>query len=143
MLSWQWNYWTHYIQKKDFWSQNMRYTSFSHIFTTTMKSHTKIFFSCANLIKECITCNINIIVFKPNKVPTLVNKNKLDLAKGTMSASKAIFMRRMQYLNKPHLTRLIIEIHLVLMFHRILLPSISIISTSLVNSKCFLGLWLK
>jgi hypothetical protein len=60
-----------------------------------------------------------------------------------MSASKAIFMRRMQYLNKPHLTRLIIEIHLVLMFHRILLPSISIISTSLVNSKCFLGLWLK
>jgi hypothetical protein len=123
--------------KKDCRSQNMWYTSPLHIFTITMKSQTKTYFSYANLIKKCTTFNIGIIAFKPNKVSTLVNKDKLELTKGTMGASKAIFMRRMWYLNKAHLTRLIIEIH------KILLPLISIIFTSLINSKCFLGLWLK
>lgn len=120
--------------KKDCRSQNMWYTSLSHIFTITMKSQTKTYFSCANLIKKCTSFNISIIAFKPNKVSTLVNKDKFELTKGIMGAFKAIFMKRMWYLNKAHLTRLIIEIH------KILLPLIFIISTSLVNSKYFLGL---
>jgi hypothetical protein len=37
----------------------------------------KIKFNCANLIKECITCNNGIIAFNPNNVSTLVNKEKI------------------------------------------------------------------
>jgi hypothetical protein len=59
-----------------------------------MKSQTKTSFSCANLIKECTAFNIGIIVFKLNKVSTLVNPKKKDLAKGIAGASKAIFMKR-------------------------------------------------
>jgi hypothetical protein len=53
---------------------------------------------------------------KPNKVSTLVNKYKLDLVECIVGASNAIFMEKMQYSNKTHLTRLIIDIHLFLMF---------------------------
>jgi hypothetical protein len=38
--------------------------------------------------------------------------------------------------------KLIMDIHLVLMFYNILLPLVSLISINSVNSKCFLGLWL-
>jgi hypothetical protein len=73
--------------------------------------------NCVNLIKECITFNIYITKFKPNKVSTLlVNKYKLDLVEGIVGAFNAIFMKKMRYLNKTHLTKLIIEIHLDSMF---------------------------
>jgi len=51
-------------------------------------------FNCVNLIKECITFNIYITKFKPDKVSTLVCKDKLDLVKGIMGASNAIFMKK-------------------------------------------------
>jgi hypothetical protein len=57
----------------------------------------KTSFNCVNLIKECTAFNINIITFEPNKVSTLVSKDKLDLAKGIMGALDAIFMRRVRY----------------------------------------------
>jgi hypothetical protein len=41
--------------------------------------------------------------FKPNKIFTLINKDKLDLTKGIVRASSAIFMRTVQYLDKTHL----------------------------------------
>jgi hypothetical protein len=72
--------------------------------------------NCVNLVKEHITSNIYITKFKPNKVSTLVCKDKLNLGEGIMGASNAIFMKKMWYLNKTHLTKLIIEIHLDLMF---------------------------
>jgi len=74
-------------------------------------------FNCVNLIKECITSNIYITKFKPNKVSTLVSKYKLDLVEGIAGASNVIFheknaiFKKMQYLRK-----LIIKIHLDLMF---------------------------
>jgi hypothetical protein len=55
-----------------------------------MKSWTKTSLNFANLIKECIASNINIITFKPSKDFTLINKDKLDLGKGIMGASNAI-----------------------------------------------------
>ncbi len=60
----------------------------------TMKSQIKTYINCANLIEECTTSNSDIIAFKPNKVSTLMNKEKLDLVEGIMNASNAIFMRR-------------------------------------------------
>jgi len=59
-----------------------------------MKSQTKISLNCANLIKECITSNIYITKFKPNKVFTLISKYKLNLVKGILGASNAIFMKK-------------------------------------------------
>jgi hypothetical protein len=103
-----------------------------------MKSQKKSSLNCANLIKECTTFNIYITTFKPNKVSTSINKDKLDLAEGIVGASNAIFMRRMQYIDKTHLIGLIIKIHVILMFHKILLPVMSMILTDLVNSKCIL-----
>jgi len=78
--------------------------------------------------------------FKPNKIFTSINKNKLDLAKGIVGASSAIFMRKMQYIDKTHFIGLIIEIHLILMFHKILLLLISMIYARLVNPECMLGI---
>jgi len=129
--------------KEDYLSQNMWYTSISQIFTVTMKSQTKTSNNCANLIKECIASNIYITTLKPNKVSTLLSKDILDLVEGIVGASNAIFMRKVWYLNKTHSTKLIIEIHIVLKFYIILLPLDSMISTSLVNSKCLLRIWLK
>jgi hypothetical protein len=54
----------------------------------------------------------------------------------------AILMIKVQYLDNTCLIGLIVEIHLVLMFHRIL-PLISMIFISLVNSKCFFGAIIK
>jgi hypothetical protein len=60
-----------------------------------MKSHTKTFFNCVNLIKKCTTFNSTIIAFKPsNKVSTSINKDKLDLVEGIVGVSNAIFMRK-------------------------------------------------
>jgi len=103
-----------------------------------MKSQTIASLNCVNLIKECIASNIYITKFKPNKVSTLVNKYKLDLVEGIVGASNAIVMKKMQYL-----TKLIIKIHLDLMFKKIMLLLNSMNSTSLVNCKCLLGIWLK
>jgi len=103
-----------------------------------MKSQTKASFNYANLIKECIDSNVYITTLKRNKVSTLISKDILDLVEGIVGASNAIFMRKVWYSNKTHLTKLIIEIHLVFMFHMILLPSDSMISIGLVNSKCLL-----
>jgi hypothetical protein len=58
-----------------------------------MNSQTKTSFNCVNLIKECITSNIYITKFKPNKVFTLVSKDKLDLVEGIVGASNAILMK--------------------------------------------------
>jgi len=74
-----------------------------------MKSHTKTSFSCVNLIKECIASNSTIIAFKlNNKVSTSINKDKLDLVEGIVGAYNAIYMRKVQYLSKTHLTRFIL-----------------------------------
>jgi hypothetical protein len=54
-------------------------------------------FHCANLIKECTASNINIITFKPNKVSTSNNEDKLDLVGGIVGASNAIFMIKVWY----------------------------------------------
>jgi hypothetical protein len=59
-----------------------------------MNSQTKTSLNCVNFIKECITSNIYITKFKPNKVSTLVNKDKLDLVEGIVGASNAIFMKK-------------------------------------------------
>ncbi len=59
-----------------------------------MKSKTKTFLNYANLIKECIASNIDIITFKPNKDSTSINKDKLDLIEGIMGASNAIFTQK-------------------------------------------------
>jgi hypothetical protein len=69
----------------------------------------------------------------------MINEDKLDLVEGIVGAFDAIFMIKVWYLDKTCLIGLIVEIHVVLMFHRIL-PLISMIFISMVNSKCFLGL---
>jgi len=51
--------------------------------------------NCVNLIKECITFNIYITKFKPDKVSTLVCKDKLYLVEGIVGASNAIFVKKM------------------------------------------------
>ncbi len=95
----------------------MWYTFSSQIFIVVMKSHTKTSFNCVNLIKECIVSNIYITTFKPNKVSTLVSKYKLDLVEGIVGASNAIFMKKnVIFKQMQHLTKLIIKIHLDLMF---------------------------
>ncbi len=57
-----------------------------------------------------------------------------------MATSNAIFRKRMWYSDNTYLIGLIVEVHLVLMLWKFLLPLVSIISTILVNSKCLLGL---
>jgi hypothetical protein len=108
--------------KEKWMSEYIWYTPLSQIFTIVIKSHTNMFHSCANLIKECTTSNNGITTFNPSNNSTLVNKHKLDLVKVFVGASNAIFMRRVWYSNNTCLTRLNMEIHLVLMFRNILLP---------------------
>jgi hypothetical protein len=74
---------------------------------------------------------------------TLVSKHRLDLAKAMVGASNAIFMRKVQYLDNTHLTRLIMDIDLVLMFHNILLPLVSMIFTNFGKLQVFFGVQLK
>jgi hypothetical protein len=57
---------------------------------------------------------------------------------GIVGASSAIFMKGVQYIEKTHLIGLIIEINVILMFHKILFLLISMILAHLVNSKCIL-----
>jgi len=99
--------------------------------------------SCANLIKECTTSNNGITTFNASNISTSVNKHKLDLAEIPMVTFNAIFMKRMQYLDNTCLTKLSMDIHLVLMFCNISLPFVSMISTNLANFECLLGRWLK
>jgi hypothetical protein len=87
-----------------------------------MKSQTKSPLNCANLIQEYTTFNIYIIAFKPNKVSTSINKDKLDLVEGIVGASNAIFIRRVHYIDKTHFVRLIIDINVILMFHKKICP---------------------
>jgi hypothetical protein len=56
-----------------------------------------------------------------------MSQDKLDLGEGIVGASSAIFMKRVQYIDKTHLIKLITDIHVILMFHKILLPLISMI----------------
>jgi len=118
-------------------------TSLSQIFIVTMKSPTNTSRSWENLINEWTTSNSVIMALNPNNDFTLVNKRRLDLAEAMVGASNAIFMKRVRYSNNTHLTTLIMDIHLVLMFHNILLPLVSMNCTNLVDSKCLLGLQLK
>ncbi len=129
--------------KKEWMSQYIWYTFPSQILTTTIKPHTNMSHSCVNLIKECTTSNSGIIAFNPNNISTLVNKHKLDLARVIMGASNVIFMKKMWYLDNICLLGLIMDIHLVLMPHNILLPFFFMISIKLANSKCLLRLWFK
>jgi len=102
------------------------YTPFK-IFDYCKKTHTQTLRICAKLIKKCTMSN---------NVSTLVNKHKLHLIKVIVGV---IFIRRM-ILKQQCLTRLNMDIHLILTFHNILLSFVSMISTNLANSKCFLGL---
>ncbi len=119
------------------------YIPSSQIFIAAMKSHTNTLCSWENLINEWTTSNSGIMAFNLNNIFTSVSKHKLDLVEAMVGASNVILMRRMQYSDNTCLTRLIIDIHLVLIFRNILLPLISMISANLVNSKCLLGLQLK
>jgi len=71
-----------------------------------MKSQTKSSCNCANLMEECTTFHIYITTFKPNKVSTSINKEKLDLVEGIVGASSAIFMRGVKYIDKIHFRRI-------------------------------------
>ncbi len=73
-------------------------------------------------MEECTTFHIYITTFRPNKVSTLINKDKLDLVEGIVGASSAIFMKGVQYIEKTHLIGLIIEINVILMFHKNFVP---------------------
>jgi len=108
-----------------------------------MNSHTNTSRSWENLINEWIASNSGIIAFNLNNVFTLVSKHKLDLVEAMVAAFNVILMWKVQYSDNTRLTRLIMDIHLVLIFRNILLPLISMTSANLVNSKHFLGLWLK
>ncbi len=119
------------------------YIPSSQIFIVAMKSHTNTLCSWENLINEWTTSNSGIMAFNLNNIFTSVSKHKLDLVEAMVGAFNVIFMRRVQYSDNTCLTRLIIDIHLVLIFHNILLPLISMIFANLVNSKCLLGLQLK
>ncbi len=119
------------------------YVPSSQIFIAVIKSNINTSCSWENLINEWITSNNGIMAFNLSNVFTSVSKHKLDLVEVMVGASNVILMRRVQYSNNTCLTRLIMDIHLVLIFHNILLPLISMIFANLVNSKCLLGLWLK
>jgi len=119
------------------------YIPSSQIFIAAMKSHTNTLCSWENLINEWTTSNSGIMVVNLNNIFTSVSKHKLNLVEAMVGASNVILMRRVQYSDNTCLTRLIIDIHLVLIFRSILLPLISMISANLVNSKCLLGLQLK
>jgi hypothetical protein len=96
------------LKRKPFITKHVVHIPFTYRSSfANMKSQIKRYINCANLIKECTTSNSDIIAFKPNKVSTLMNKEKLDLVEGIVSASNAIFMRRVQYSNNTCLTRLI------------------------------------
>jgi hypothetical protein len=94
---------------------------FKKIQWNTMKSHTNTSRSWEILINEWITSNSGIMAFNPNNVFTLTNRHKLDLAKVMVGASNAIFVRKVQYSHNTCLIKLVMDIHLVFMFHKILL----------------------
>ncbi len=119
------------------------YIPSSQIFIMTIKSHINTSHSWENLSNEWTTSNSGIMAFNLNNIFTLISKRKLDLVEVMVGASNVIFMKRVKYSNNTCLTRLIMDIRLVLIFHNILLPLISMISANFVNSKCLLGLWLK
>jgi hypothetical protein len=107
-------------------------------------SHTQtFFFSFAIFVKECITFKNGMLTFNSNYVSTIVSKYKLNWAMINMGAFNVIFMKRVQYSNKTHFMKTNKNIHLVLMLCKFLLPLISIIFITLMNSKCLLRLWLK
>jgi hypothetical protein len=83
------------------------------------------------------------MTFNPNNIFTLVIKHKLNLAEVMVGAPNVIFMKKVQFSNNTHLIGQIMDVHLVLMFHNILLLLISMIFANLVNFKCLLGLWQK
>jgi hypothetical protein len=56
------------------------------------------------------------MAFNLNNVFTSVSKHKLNLAKIMLGVFDVIFMKRVSYSNKKHLTWLIMDIHLILMF---------------------------
>ncbi len=60
-----------------------------------------------------------------------------------VGASIAIFIKKVWYSDNTCLIRLTIDIHLVFVFRKILLPLVSMIFASFVNCKCLLRLWLK
>ncbi len=113
------------------------------IFIVVIKSNINTSCSWENLINEWITSNNGIMAFNLINVFTSVSKHKLDLVEAMVGASNVILMRRVQYSDNTCLTRLIMDIHLVLILHNIFLRLISMIFANLVNSKCLLGLWLK
>ncbi len=60
-----------------------------------------------------------------------------------MGASIIVFIKKVQYSDNTCLIGLTMDIHLVFVFHKILLPLVSMICANFVNCKCLLGLWLK
>jgi len=96
------------------------YIPSSQIFIVAMKSHTNTLCSWENLINEWTTSNSGIMAFNLNNIFTSVSKHKLDLVEAMVGAFNVILMRRVQYSDNTCLTRLIIDIHLVLIFRNIL-----------------------
>ncbi len=60
-----------------------------------------------------------------------------------VGASTTIFIKKVRYSNNICLIGLTMDIQLVFVFHKILLPLVSMISASFVHCKCLLRLWLK
>jgi hypothetical protein len=110
------------------------------IFTIVLQSHTNIFFCSAIFVRECITSKSGMSTFKSNYVFTIMNKYKLNWAMIRMGAFNVIFMKRVQYSNKTHFMKANKNIHLVLMLCKFMLPLVSIIFITLMNSKCLLRL---
>ncbi len=95
-------------------------------------THKHMLHNYANLMKERIVFNSGIIVVNPMNVLTSINKHKLDLAKAIVGTFNVIFMRKVHYSNNTCLMKLIMDIQLVLRFHNVLLPFVSIIFINLV-----------
>jgi hypothetical protein len=106
------------------------------------KSHTNTSHNYPNLIKKCTASNNGKIGCNPSNILTLLNKHKLDLVEVIEGASNAMFMKRMRYSDNRHLTKLNMDIHLVLMFHN-MLSFVLIIFSYLENLNILVGLWLK
>ncbi len=51
----------------------------SRNFILITKSHTKVYFSCENFIKECIASKSDVMAINCSNVSTSMNKDKLDI----------------------------------------------------------------
>ncbi len=95
-------------------------------------------FFCANLIKAFIASNDSNKQNKPNMWRSQ-RRFKLNLAWTTETLSFDISIISVLYFAITHFKGSKMFIHRIFTFHKIFNPHVSMISTSLVNSKCCIG----